>query len=218
MREPTTSEIMAKAPLAIDKKSIPLKNPGGRPKRYGHNKHKWYSEEDRIKVATVYAVVGNASRTEEITGIPSYVVRKWKQQEWWPQIIDRIRQEKDDELDTKLTKIVDKAVEEINDRVEQGDHFYNAVTGEIIRKPMDGRELVVIASTFLGNREKLRSKQGVSSAQTSIQERLERIAQDIRKLVAGGNNVIEGEVITDATEADSIPATDETKQGQEILT
>jgi hypothetical protein len=224
MRDPTTEEILAKTPETIEKTTIPTKNVGGRPKLHGHDKHKWYSEEDRIEAATVYAVTGKAVEVERITGIPAYVVRKWKTLEWWPQIIERIRQEKDDELDSKFTKIVDKTVEVINERLENGDYVYDNKSGEVIRKPIDGKSAAIITSIFVDKRELLRRKESHNTEQASIKDRLERIAQDVRKL-ASGAKIIDGEVIEktveleiiDAEEQESIPPTDEARPGQEVL-
>lgn len=229
MRDPTTEEILAKTPEIIEKSSIPTKNVGGRPRLHGHDKHKWFSEDDRIKAATVYAVTGKAVEVERITGIPAYVVRTWKTKEWWPQIIERIRQDKDDELDAKFTKIVDKTIDVIQDRLEHGDYVYDNHKGEVIRKPMNGKEVAVVTSIFVDKRELLRRKESHNTEQASIKDRLERIAQDVRKL-ASGAKVIDGEVvektlvadtsleIIDAEEADPLPTTDEAESGQEVLT
>lgn len=225
MRAPTTEEILAKTPEIIEKKNIPTINKGGRPKRYGHDKHKWYSEEDRIKAATVYSVTGKAVEVERITGIPAYIIRKWKTLEWWPQIIDRVRQEKDDELDSKFTEIVDKTVGVINDRLENGDYVYDNKTGQVIRKPIDGKSAAVITSIFVDKRELLRRKETTNIVQASIQERLERIAKDVRKLA--GKPPSDGDIIDvdpvletteNAEETDTLPTTDETESGQEVLT
>ncbi len=125
MRQPTTDEILAACPEVIDKGDIRLNARNGRPKTGKAVANGWHSEKDRIRAATVYAVTGNASRTSELTGIPSGTIRQWKTQEWWPQIIDRIRAEHDDELDVKFTAIVDRTIEQIQDRIEKGDYIYD---------------------------------------------------------------------------------------------
>jgi len=212
MRNPTTDEILAKTPLVIPSSTIPTKRKGGRPKFHGPAKRVWHSEEDRIKAATVYAVCGSAAETGRITGIPAEVIRQWKTKEWWPQIIDRIRQEKDDELDVKFTQIVDKTVDQLNDRLEKGDYVYDNHSGELIRQPIKGKDLGVLTSIYVDKRELLRRKEKVSMDQASMKDRLDRIADDVRRLAAGSSKIIEGEVVvipegsTDAKEQESQPA------------
>ena len=180
MRSPTTEEILSKVPETIEKQDIDITKRSN-PRATGKaNANGWRSEKDRIRAATVYAVTGSAARTEEITGIPSGTIRQWKTQEWWPQIIDRIHQEKDDELSVKFTDIVDKTIEQINDRIEKGDYLYDNKTGELVRKPMGGKELGIVTSIFVDKRELLRGKRKIQMDQQSIKDKLDQIAQALR--------------------------------------
>lgn len=209
MRPPTTEEILAVCPETIEKSDIRLNKRNGRPKTGKANANGWHSEKDRIRAATVYAVTGNASRTAELTGIPSGTIRQWKTQEWWPQVIDRIRQEHDDELDVKFTAIVDKTIEQINDRIENGDYHYDIKKGELVRKPMGGKELGVVTSIFVDKRELIRGKKKQQMDQQSIKDRLDQIAKALRLKEP---ITIEGEVIVDAQEQDTVESTETTEQ------
>jgi len=162
-------------------------------KRKG-KKYKWWSEDDRIRAATVYAMTGNASRTEEITGIPGATVRQWKTTEWWPQIIDRIRRDGDDELDVKLTGLLDKATKEINERLDNGDYIYNNKTGDVKRKPIGGKELSVMTSIFVDKRALLRKKPKMQGEQSSTNERLKKLAEEFSKFVNSKTIVVEKEI------------------------
>jgi hypothetical protein len=180
MRDPTTEEILAQCPEVIDKSDIRLNKRNGRQKTGKAVANGWHSEKDRIRAATVYAVTGNASRTSELTGVPSGTIRQWKTQEWWPQVIDRIRQEHDDELDVHFTKIVDKTIEQINDRIDKGDYIYDVKKGELVRKPMGGKELGIVTSIFVDKRELIRGKKKQQMDQQSIKDKLDQIAKALR--------------------------------------
>jgi hypothetical protein len=146
-------------------------------------KYKWWNEDDRIRAATVYAMTGNAKRVEEITGIPSTTVRQWKNTEWWPQVIDRIRRDGDDELDVKLTGLIDKTTKEINERLDKGDYIYNTKTGDIVRKPIGGKDLSVMTSIFVDKRSLLRKKPKMGGDTSSTNERLKKLAEEFSKFV-----------------------------------
>ena len=227
MRNPTAEEIMVKVPSVppfkgaetevIEKSEINLTK-NANPRSSGKaNANGWRSEKDRIRAATVYAVTGSSQQTSEIVGIPAGTIRQWKTQEWWPRIIDRIRQEKDDELDVKFTQIVDNTVKQINDRIEKGDYVYNTKTGEILRKPMGGKDLGVVTSIFVDKRELLRGKKKFQADQASIKDKLDSIAKMLRQ--KQDEKVIDGsfEEIIDVTALEESEQENTESQETEVL-
>ena len=188
--EITSEKILNACPDEIPTSSIDIvtNQDGARKKQIAKykekgKKYKWWTEDDRIRAATVYAMTGNSQRVEEITGVPSNTVRQWKHTEWWPQIIDRIRRDGDDELDVKLTGLIDKTTKEINERLDKGDYIYNNKTGEIVRKPIGGKELSVMTSIFVDKRSLLRKKPKMAGEQSSTNERLKKLAEEFSKFV-----------------------------------
>ena len=203
MRVPTTEEILAACPAIIKQDSIPTKNVGGAPRSGGGSrKVPYYNEQDRIKAASVYAVVGNANTVEKITGIPAETVRYWRTLEWWDQVVDRVQIEKDDEHDVKLTELIDNILPQIKDRVDNGDYVITK-TGKEVRKPMGGKELGVSLSIIADKRDLLRRKQKTNTEIQSTKELLQQIASAVRGFVK--NNQIEEP--KNAEEADSITQT-----------
>jgi hypothetical protein len=209
---PTTEQIMAKCPQEISTKDIPMVNKGGRPRTYGSGKNKWHSEEDRIKAATVFAMTGNALRTAEITGVPHGTIRQWKTQPWWPQVLERVHQEHDDELDAKITKVIEKTITQVEDRLDNGDYFYDIKTGEIQKVPMKGKEIAVVTSIMFDKRDNIRRRKQTHQDQQSIKESLKAIADAFRKM-AGKPQTIEGEIIEISEETQAPDA----GEGQETL-
>ena len=199
MRSPTTEEILAKCPEIIHKADIPDHNVGGRPREGGGSRVAvYYTEEDRIRAASVYATTGkcNAAKTSVIVNIPAETLRVWRAQEWWPQVIDRIRQEKDDEHDQAFTEIIDNILPEISDRIAAGDYILNHVTGKLVRKPMGGKELGILTSIVADKRDLMRRKQKSQTETASTTELLKQIAKTVKEFVSQNNQkTIEGEVI-----------------------
>lgn len=203
MRELTTEEILAKCPEVIKLR------PGeraleqvrlGRPRSGGGSrKSKWWNETDRIKAAVCYALTGNAKRVEEITRIPSGTIRQWKTQPWWPQVIDRIRQEHDDELDVKFTGIIDKTIGVINDRLEKGDFIYDTKNEQLVRKPVGARETAFIASTFIDKRALLRENKKVHSEESAVMDRLKKLAREFEGFVKAKDVTAESSYDRDVT-------------------
>jgi len=207
MRSPTTDEIMAACPETIQKKDIPTVNKGGRPRKGSPNaKRKWFSEEDRIRVATVYAATGSAVKTSEITGIKAGTIRQWRMQEWWPQVIERIQSETDDELDVEFTKVVKKSLSEINERIDNGDWFFDQKEGKLERVPIKGKDLGVLVSIAMEKRDLIRRKGKNAIEQASTRELLQGIATEVRKFTESKTHTIEGEIIDVGTGSTELQA------------
>lgn len=159
----------------------------------------WHSEGKREQAVTAFLATGSLKLASELSNVPYGTIRQWKTQDWWPDLELRIKAEADDELDIKLTRNINKVVEKINDRLENGDIFYNPVTGEVGRKEIGAKDLGILLSIHAEKRDLIRNKKQIRSDTTSINQRLDKIADEVRKL-AGGSKVIEGEVLEVVTE------------------
>ena len=142
---------------------------------------KWFSEQVKMEVACVYAVTGNSRRCSEITGIPEGTIRSWKTQEWWHEIQSRIIREQDEELDVKLTKLVDKAVDQVNDRLDNGDFVYNAKDDKLVRKPVGAKDLAIVTAITVDKRQLLRGQPTSRVEKVSTEARLERLANEFKQ-------------------------------------
>src|SRR5262249_38313588 len=70
--------------------------------------------------------------------------------------------EKGAELDGAYTRILDKALQELLDRLEQGDPF--VVGGEVKRKPVSARDLALVAAITYDKRRLSRDAQLAATA------------------------------------------------------
>jgi len=68
-----------------------------------------YSDQQRMEVAVLYAISGNAKKVAKATGIPRTTIVGWKKQDWWQDAVASVRSEKADEHRAKYSELVDKA-------------------------------------------------------------------------------------------------------------
>lgn len=180
-------------PTAFDTSVLPdkivvseklLKKKPGRP-RYRdmakNKKHGWYSDAKKLEVACVFAVTPNSRRVSELTNIPEATIRTWKQTEWWQEIMSRIHNEQNEELDAKLTQLVDKAVDQINDRLSDGDYVYNTKEDKLVRKPVTAKDLAIVTAITLDKRQLLRGQPTSRVEKVSENEKLSRLAEEFKK-------------------------------------
>ena len=68
-----------------------------------------YSDEQRMEVAVLYAVSGNAKKVAKATGIPRTTIVGWKKADWWDDLVAQVRSENTARHRAEYSKIVDLA-------------------------------------------------------------------------------------------------------------
>ena len=149
-----------------------------------HVKHKSWPMEKKIAAVTQYLVLGNMNLVAASTGIDAHLLRHWKMQPWWADTEREIRSTENIEIDNKLSKIVDRSLDVIQDRLENGDFIYNQKTGQIVRKQVNMRDAVIASKEMLTKRELLRGNATERKETTTISmaDQLKALAHEFAKL------------------------------------
>jgi len=155
------------------------------------SKNGFFPEENRIEAVALYAAIGNTAEVSRIMGISAATLRTWKQTEWWHEMMNRVHDEKDEELDSKFSKTIDLALDEINDRLVNGEYVHNPKTGEILRIKPKMRDVAYVTSTHIDKRQLLRGKPTSRTEKVSQDGRLEKLAAEFARFV--GSKTIEQE-------------------------
>ena len=87
------------------------------------------------------------------------------------------------EMDSKLSKIVDKSLDGVIDRIENGEFFYDQKTGQVRRKPASLRDVAKVSVDLLTKRELLRGNatERKETTQVSVTEQLKQLALEFAK-------------------------------------
>jgi hypothetical protein len=97
----------------------------------------WWSDKERYQAVSCYLVIGNWRLTAAATNIPEETLRRWGHQDWWKEASDEIRKSNKIELSGKIKDVISKTILQLDDRVSNGDFFYNPKTGKFDRKPIN---------------------------------------------------------------------------------
>ena len=139
-----------------------------------------YTDEQRIAVLADYMVTGNITKTAEMHNMPRRTIGNWINSNWGVEILAEIRHEKGEELDANLTKLIDAAYEQAQDRIENGDYRVTK-DGKLFRVPMGGYQLVISGSTAYDKRQLHRNQPtAIAGKATSIAD----LAQEFNKLAS----------------------------------
>ena len=148
-----------------------------------------YTDVDRRNAVTQYVLLGNMERVSENLGIPGETLSHWKcNTEWWVDLVAKIRDEKQDEIDATFSDIIQSAASNIVERINNGDEQVTK-DGDIVRKAMSGRDLATVMGITFDKRQVVRMLPTSIRAE-STDSRLNALADKVREL-QGGMNVIE---------------------------
>lgn len=142
----------------------------------------WHSDNQKIEAVTVWLATGNLALTAATLNIPEVTMRRWKALPWWKQMVEDIRSEENLALDARLSKVVNKSVEALLDRVEHGDFQFDQRTGTMIRKPISARDASTVTRDMIDRRELLQGKKvEVKDTTRKIDEKLLMLATEFAR-------------------------------------
>lgn len=155
----------------------------------------WHSDTQRIELVTTWLATGNLALTAATLGIPEVTARRWKAMPWFKQMVTDIRDQENLVLDAKLSKVVNKSVDALLDRVENGDFQFDQRIGKFVRKPISARDASNVTRDMIDRRELLQGKKEVKPDTTrAMGERLLKLAEEFSKF--SKLKVIEHEPLT----------------------
>ena len=112
-------------------------------------------------------------------------------------MVEDIRNEENLVLDAKLAKVVNKSVDALLDRVENGDFQFDQKTGTMVRKPISAKDANVVTRDMIDRRELLQGKKVADhNNDRKIDDKLLKLAEEFTKFAKA--KTIEGSVVEQA--------------------
>jgi len=167
--------------MLTDSKAPGLAESTPRPRAVGAKTNIRWADSQKIEAATTYLVTGNMRMVAHMLKIPEVTLYSWKKTEWWAEIIKEIKGQENLVLSNKLKKIVDKSLELVSDRLENGDFIYDQKAGKLVRKPMAAKDLHKIAVDMIDKQAVLENKESVTIAEENVASKLEKLAQQFEQ-------------------------------------
>lgn len=138
-----------------------------------------YPVEKRLEAVTLHMACGNMRQVEAVTGVSYSVLREWHNQDWWKEMEVEIKAARRTAVSTKLNKIVDKALSQVEDRIDNGDWRYNPKDKEFQRVPLSALAVNKVATDLMQRQEaieKLQQTETVLQDNITIQDTLKHLA------------------------------------------
>lgn len=146
--------------------------------------------EQKTELIAKYIVTGNLAKVCEDLGISYKTAQRWKYQStWWDQVAKTFRNKINDDLDGKITKVLGKTIEQLEDLVENGEEIRNK-EGSLLRKKIGARDLAIILGTLYDKRALIRCESTTletkerftrEQLQKELKDKMEEFAKEIQQ-------------------------------------
>jgi len=156
----------------------------------GKKQEGWWPYEKRVEVISSYIALGNAALVEGVTGVPSGTVRQWRTQDWWRELETQLRTEGNLELDAKLKKLVNKSIDAVMDRIENGEYVFNVRTGNVERVPARLRDVAKVASDAIDKSILLQKFTTKVEEGPKLDDHLKKLAEEFVAIVKDTANAV----------------------------
>lgn len=147
-----------------------------------HKVGEWWSDAKRIEVVTTWLALGKIPLVAACTGVPEGTIRQWRTQPWWKEIEISVQTETDQELDAKLAQRIDKALDVILDRLNNGDFMFDPKTGEFLRRPVNMKDTHRVMVDMMDKRLLLRKQPKEQQSQEAVGDILKNLAKEFEQM------------------------------------
>ena len=136
----------------------------------------WYSDKQKLEAVQIWLLCGSMPQTAAALNIPVGTIEKWKYTDWWKELAEQIKVEGRVKLSGRLQKIVGRSLDQLEDRIENGDFILDGRSGELVRKPLLARDLTRISAEFMDSSRKLEMVTKEEATQQAVEDRLKLLA------------------------------------------
>lgn len=160
----------------------------------------WWSKKKRLEAVTTYLALGSMVETARLCNVPVSTLEGWKRSDWWGELVQDIQSGEGQKQDNKMSKAIDKALDLIMERMEEGDYQYDQKTGRLVKVPLKARDLERVASGLFDKRQLIRKQPtNIKVNEQSQQDRLLKLAEQFAEFANkdNGNKKHKDEKIVD---------------------
>ena len=145
-----------------------------------------WNENKRLEVVSTFVATGSPTLTSKLTNVPMDTIKYWRKQEWWEDAIHEMQLKEDHEISAKLKNSMDKALDVVMDRLENGEYQYDSKTGRIVQVPVKLRDAQKVLSENMDKRLLLQKRPTkITESQNNVDDKLRTLAKEFAKFVTG---------------------------------
>lgn len=141
----------------------------------------YYNLEQKTDACALYCVYGDVEQVSDLTGIPAKFIRDWKEEPWWKEIQKKVFVEQNEKLAGRISGVLDKSLEHLVDRLDNGDYLWDVRKSKLVRKPVDTKVLATVFNSLITRRQLIRGEPTSITSQLGVDDRLKMLAAQFEK-------------------------------------
>ena len=173
----------------LDDKEIILSKKRG--PGFKFNNPSYFNIEQKTDACALYCVYGDVDQVSEMTGIDPKFIRQWKDEPWWSEIQKKVFVEQNEKLASRISGVLDKSLEHLVDRLDNGDYLWDVRKSKLVRKPVDTKVLSNLFNNLITRRQLIRGEPTSITTQVAVDDRLKLLAAQFEKFALAKE--VEGE-------------------------
>ena len=158
-----------------------------RTKKKGAGTPGLWPDAKKAELITTFLATGSLRMACGICGVPYQTAKKWKTHPWFNEMVSNIQAEETTQLDAKLSKIVNKTLDVIAERLENGEHILDSKTGTVKRVPVKMRDAKTVMTDLFDKRQLIRKQPTKITEQQTVDKRLENLQARFEKFVGSSS-------------------------------
>jgi len=173
----------------LDDKEIILSKKRG--PGFKFNNPSYFNLEQKTDACALYCVYGDVDQVSEMTGIDPKFLRQWKDEPWWSEIQKKVFVEQNEKLASRISGVLDRSLDHLVDRLDNGDYLWDVRKSKLVRKPVDTKVLSNLFNNLITRRQLIRGEPTSITTQVAVDDRLKLLAAQFQKFALAKE--IEGE-------------------------
>lgn len=154
-----------------------------------------YTDDQKLHAVVVWLLTRNMNMVSAETGIPLDSLKHYKYRtDWWPRVEQAVKVLKNEEMDRKLSDVVDYAMDEIFDRLENGEEVV-LKDGTKVRKKVGAKDLMTILGISYDKRALLRGDPTARIEKKDNVDQINKLAEQFQKIANQNAYSIEAEKV-----------------------
>ena len=142
-----------------------------------------YSSVKRQEALRAFLVSGSSTVVSRITGIHVNTIDNWRKQDWWNEELRKLREDDNLQLGSRLRKVLDTTMDQLTDRLENGDYMYNPRTGKLERVPVKLRDITHANNSLIEKKLLIEKQVDQHQEVENIENKLMKLAEAFAKFV-----------------------------------
>lgn len=161
-----------------------------------------WSEKKKAEAVVTWLATGSPIETSRLINVPVQTVKMWKSQPWWEEMVEDIRNNESQQTDNKMSKLINKALDMLVERMEEGNYQYDQKSGRIVKIPMNASDITKVTQTLFDKRQLIRKQPtSIKTSPENTEQKLLKLAQQFAAFVGKSqkqelvSDYIEGETV-----------------------